>query len=142
MVKRTQARASSLFLMELIFAILLFIATAAVFVQIFAKAHTMSQDGQKLDFAVNECSALAEIVSSSDSYDAALNLIRSEYADTETDADGNLIIYFDENFAQCIKANASYSIKLNLSTDKGMLSAVISADDFYTLEAKHFTGEV
>ena len=45
---------SSLFLLELILAVLFFSVASALCIQIFTKAHLMSQDARDLNFAVNE----------------------------------------------------------------------------------------
>ena len=44
---------SSLFLLELILAVLFFSVASALCIQIFTKAHLMSQDARDLNFAVN-----------------------------------------------------------------------------------------
>ena len=51
---------SSLFLLELILAVLFFSVASALCIQIFIKAHLMSQDARDLNFAVNEVSSMAE----------------------------------------------------------------------------------
>ena len=51
---------SSLFLLELILAVLFFSVASALCIQIFTKAHLMSQDARDLNFAVNEVSSMAE----------------------------------------------------------------------------------
>ena len=52
MKRRTTARSSSLFLMELIIAILFFSVAASICVQFFVKARLMSQEAAQLDAAV------------------------------------------------------------------------------------------
>ena len=54
---------SSLFLLELILAVLFFSVASALCIQIFTKAHLMSQDARDLNFAVNEVSSMAEQIS-------------------------------------------------------------------------------
>ena len=54
---------SSLFLLELILAVLFFSVASALCIQIFTKAHLMSQDARDLNFAVNEVSSMAEQMS-------------------------------------------------------------------------------
>ena len=62
MVHKSRARSSSLFLMELIFAILFFSVASAVCVEFFVKAHLLSRDSDALSRAVNECAGAAEII--------------------------------------------------------------------------------
>ena len=70
---------SSLFLLELIMAILFFSIVSAVCVQIFVKAHTLSQDAALLSTAVNECSDAAEIIYSSNNIEHALKKLHKAY---------------------------------------------------------------
>ena len=61
---------SSLFLLELILAVLFFSVASALCIQIFTKAHLMSQDARDLNFAVNEVSSMAEQMSDGTLQDA------------------------------------------------------------------------
>ena len=81
MLRKNRAQSSSLFLMELILAILFFSITSAVCVQFFVKSHLLSQESQVLTQAVNECSTIAEILRTSDSLSSAEQLIAQEYPD-------------------------------------------------------------
>ena len=51
-MKRTPAKRSSLFLLELIIAILFFSLTSAVCVQFFARAHQISRQTQELNYTL------------------------------------------------------------------------------------------
>ena len=51
-MERTPAKRSSLFLLELMIAILFFCLASAVCVQIFVKAHTTSRETQELNTAL------------------------------------------------------------------------------------------
>ena len=55
-MKRTPAKRSSLFLLELIIAILFFSLTSAVCVQFFARAHQISRQTQELNAALEKVS--------------------------------------------------------------------------------------
>lgn len=57
---------SSLFLMELILAILFFSLAAAICVQMFVKSHQLSRDSVKLNHAVVYCESMAETFYSTD----------------------------------------------------------------------------
>lgn len=145
MKRRTQARSSSLFLMELILAIMLFTITAAVCVQLTAKAHSLSRDSALLNSAVNECSTLAEIISSSDNSDRAIRLLSEEYPGSKLQQTGDsrsLTFFYDENYMPASEKNASHRITADISVKDGLVSAVIKAEKLYSLEVKHYTGEV
>ena len=55
-MKGTPAKRSSLFLLELIIAILFFSLTSAVCVQIFVRAHLISRQTQELNMALEKVS--------------------------------------------------------------------------------------
>ncbi|MCQ2545351.1 MAG: hypothetical protein MJ144_02850 [Clostridia bacterium] len=146
MKQRNRARSSSLFLLELIIAILFFSACAAVCVQFFVKSHTMSQDSKELNFAVNECTTLAEIIQSSDTESQAVSSIKDIFpnADIQMDAEATTMgIYFDENFKECTPANAKYIVNAGLETEHGLICGNITAGNkdnagnIYELEVKH-----
>ena len=81
MIRKSRAQSSSLFLMELILAILFFSITSAVCVQFFVKSHLLSRDSKILSQAVNECANIAEIYDASDSIDDALLSLADAYPD-------------------------------------------------------------
>jgi hypothetical protein len=66
MNKKATARSSSLFLIELMMAILFFSVTAGICVQFFVKARLMSQDAVDLNAAVSECTSAAEAILAGD----------------------------------------------------------------------------
>lgn len=158
MIQKSKAQSSSLFLMEIILAILFFSITSAVCVQIFVKSHLMSQESQALTQAVNECSAVAEICKTSADAKSALELIAKVYPDAnsgsataETDVaeavakatDADVTVYYDENFSQCSADKCSYRMTVRLSQSNDMLSADISyigcSDDkeIYNLDTRN-----
>ena len=106
---------SSLFLLELIL---------AVCIQIFTKAHLMSQDARDLNFAVNEVSSMAEQMSDGTLQDAAA--------------------YYNSSYASCEKADAVYVLTVHYEPEDTLLKAHISMDtvadnrNIYTLDVtKH-----
>ena len=84
---------SSLFLLELILAVLFFSVSSALCIQIFTKAHLMSQDARDLNFAVNEVSSMAEQMPDDSLQDAAA--------------------YYDSSYASCEKADAVYVLTVH-----------------------------
>lgn len=60
-MKETPAKRSSLFLLELIIAILFFSLTSAVCVQIFVRAHLISRQTQELNTALEKVSGFCEV---------------------------------------------------------------------------------
>lgn len=141
MIRKNRARSSSLFLMELILAILFFSITSAVCVQFFVKSHLLSQDSQILTQAVNECSAAAEICSTSDSSEEAIDMLGRLYPDAQEDTQNNSItIYYTGDFNQCGADSGFYTMKVSLSEKDTMLNADISFEDeepVYSLNTSH-----
>lgn len=99
---------SSLFLLELILAVLFFSVASALCIQIFTKAHLMSQDARDLNFAVNEVSSMAEQMSDGTLQDAAA--------------------YYDSSYASCKKADAVYVLTVHYEPEDTLLKAHISMD--------------
>lgn len=115
---------SSLFLLELILAVLFFSVASALCIQIFTKAHLMSQDARDLNFAVNEVSSMAEQMPDDSLQDAAA--------------------YYDSSYASCKKADAVYVMTVHYEPEDTLLKAHISMDtiadnrNIYTLDVtKH-----
>lgn len=115
---------SSLFLLELILAVLFFSVASALCIQIFTKAHLMSQDARDLNFAVNEVSSMAEQMPDDSLQDAAA--------------------YYDSSYASCEKADAVYVLTVHYEPEDTLLKAHISMNtvadnrNIYTLDVtKH-----
>lgn len=115
---------SSLFLLELILAVLFFSVASALCIQIFTKAHLMSQDARDLNFAVNEVSSMAEQMPDDSLQDAAT--------------------YYDSSYASCKKVDAVYVLTVHYEPEDTLLKAHISMDtvadnrNIYTLDVtKH-----
>lgn len=115
---------SSLFLLELILAVLFFSVASALCIQIFTKAHLMSQDARDLNFAVNEVSSMAEQMPDDSLQDAAA--------------------YYNSSYASCEKADAVYVLTVHYEPEDTLLKAHISMDtvadnrNIYTLDVtKH-----
>lgn len=115
---------SSLFLLELILAVLFFSVASALCIQIFTKAHLMSQDAKDLNFAVNEVSSMAEQMPDDSLQDTAA--------------------YYDSSYASCKKADAVYVLTVHYEPEDTLLKAHISMDtiadnrNIYTLDVtKH-----
>lgn len=115
---------SSLFLLELILAVLFFSVASALCIQIFTKAHLMSQDARDLNFAVNEVSSMAEQMPDDSLQDAAA--------------------YYNSSYASCEKADAVYVLTVHYEPEDTLLKAHISMDTvadhriIYTLDVtKH-----
>lgn len=111
---RTPAKRSSLFLLELMIAILFFSLASAVCVQIFVKAHTISRETQELNMAVEKISGYTEIF-----------LAGQLVEDTE--------VYYDSKWKECGRKNAAYEIKVDIEPSDRLLHG--------TFTVKRLSGE-
>lgn len=88
------AKRSSLFLLELIITILFFSLASAVCIRFFVQSHTLSQDTEDLNMAVNHVSGCAELFLACD-----------ESFDRKEDT------YFDKNWTECDEPDAAYTLR-------------------------------
>lgn len=155
MTRRNRARASSLFLMELIIAIFFFSAASAVCIQFFVKSHLLSNDSNALNHAVNECTSTAELIDASDSIEDSLNMLmrlypNASYPDTCLSSldiqEADVQIYYDNTFKECVSQDSSYILTLHLTKEGNLISADMqitasegseSAAVIYELNTKH-----
>ena len=100
---------SSLFLMELIIAILFFSLASAICLRMFAKSQQLSTEASALNQAVNQTSSVAELIR----YDIihGSHSLATEYPDADVTEDfGNSTIYFNRNWNSCTKEHAEYKL--------------------------------
>ena len=135
---------SSLFLLELILAVLFFSVASALCIQIFTKAHLMSQDARDLNFAVNEVSSMAEQISAGTLHPDTAASSDDTASDPSTqisnDAWQDDTAYYDSSYASCEKADAVYVLTIHYEPEDTLLKAHISMDtiadnrNIYTLD--------
>lgn len=139
---------SSLFLLELILAVLFFSVASALCIQIFTKAHLMSQDARDLNFAVNEVSSMAEQISADTLHPDTAASSDDTASDPSTqmpdDSLQDAAAYYDSSYASCKKADAVYVLTVHYEPEDTLLKAHISMDtiadnrNIYTLDiTKH-----
>lgn len=139
---------SSLFLLELILAVLFFSVASALCIQIFTKAHLMSQDARNLNFAVNEVSSMAEQISAgtlhSDTAASSGDTASDPSTQMPDDSLQDAAAYYNSSYASCEKADAVYVLTVHYEPEDTLLKAHISMDtiadnrNIYTLDVtKH-----
>ena len=118
-MKQSLNRHSSMFLMEIIIAILFFSLVSAFCLRIFTASRQMGQDTNDLNMAVNQSENIAELLayalkspdSSSMDMKGISSFLASEYPDIAVD--GNcLTIYYDASWNRCTSENATYYIEV------------------------------
>ena len=123
-------RRSSLFLMELIIAILFFSLAATVCVRFFVKSYTLEQESQKLNHAVNAATSIAEIFRNQDH---PFSLLAEEYPHGES-KDPSYLIYYDNTWKLCNSANAAYTVVLQTTeTDIFIIGDITVTDNDNTI---------
>lgn len=143
MTQRNRAKSSSLFLLELILAILFFSIASAVCVQFFVKSHLLSRDARELNVAVTEVSNAAELIGVSDGVTSAARMIQSEYPKALTNEASQISVYFDQNFQHCAEEGAVYLLNIDLSEKDNMIVGTLhmtrleDKKDIYSLDISH-----
>lgn len=135
-------RRSSLFLLELMLSILLFILAATICVQVFVKSHSISKKSTELSHAVLASSSVAEILKSNVDHP---EILLKQYPFI-VESDDCLFIYFDANWQHTDEANASYLLQLCTQIDDSFLINDITVCNIsekesviYHLETKKYT---
>ena len=146
MKRKPTANPSSLFLLELIFAILFFSVTSAVCVQIFVKSHTLSTEAHDLTQASRRAEDVAELITASTSLDDMKNLLEDTYSDSVEISSEDFTVFYDSDFAPCSQKTAAWQLSgtwslngqlLDVQLDVAKLTSGVDADVFYQLPVKH-----
>ena len=124
-MKGTPAKRSSLFLLELIIAILFFSLTSAICVQIFVRAHLISRQTQELNMALEKVSGFSEVFLAGDSFSDLL----PEDASVSENADGSAeyVVFYDENWQLCSSSDAAYEIQIRIDPQGALLHGTFTA---------------
>lgn len=143
MKRANRTKSSTLFLLELIFAILFFSIASAVCVQIFVKAHLLSRDAQALQLAVNECTGVAELITTSPSMDIINERFDLAYPNATGDISSAICIYYNQSLTPCTESEGLYKLTVVPDLADHLLSADIRMTDLqkgksvYELQVVH-----
>lgn len=153
MSQQKQVKSSSIFLLELILAILFFSIASAVCVQIFVKAHTMSESSQALNFAVSECSGMAEVLTTADDLEEIKQHLETLYPMASQTTFPDVVLYYNDNFESCTHPQAHFQLSFTLkdisqdispkaesfSTFQALISFqdIVTQEQIYALDIKH-----
>lgn len=141
MNRRTHARGSSLFLIELILSILFFAVASSVCVQFFVKARLMSQTSTQLTTAVSACSTASQTIAAGDSLSDISALLSAVYPDAETSLDGLDTASVPVTLTLSPELSAGLSLSGHLLTAKLSWTPENADTPLYTLTVKkHLTG--
>lgn len=139
---------SSLFLMEMIIAILFFSLASAVCIQLFTRSHLLSTQTVNQNHAVIQAQSLAESYLSLEGDMAA---IQNLFSPSELTDDNTLCLALDADWELCPKADSACFLAQLKNTPAGetgimeaeiTVSAVSSPESpIYTLSVMHHTAE-
>ena len=115
------ASKSSIFLIELIFAILLFSITAGICVRLFVQAHRITRQSRDLSMAVNMSRSAAECmkVLGADT-DTLPTQIGGVLADTD-----HLVVYYDKDWQVTDAQQAVYCMNIRIRRSESRIAAAI-----------------
>ncbi len=138
---------SSLFLMELIIAILFFSLTSTVCIRLFVRSHLISQQTINENHAINLVQNLAEGYLGTE---GDLDALQQLFPDSTLSETGTLSLYWDNTWAACSENEASYTAVVSgsgPSQDTGLISADIQLlsikgqETIYSLHLDHHISE-
>lgn len=107
----------SLFLIELMIAILFFSLGSAICIQVFVKAYTVNEDAKRLSFASLNASSAASALKYTDGTADSLK----EYFPMISQDEKGLVVYYDKKFNECKKENSFFTMYI---TQKQMDSTI------------------
>jgi hypothetical protein len=143
------SRRSSLFLLELMIAILFFCLCSAVCVRLFVQSHTVSAHTQELSMAMNQTKSFAEIFRSEDKY---LEILKEQFPSGIISLETNsFTVYYDRDWAACVGADADdeavYAVSMRVSEESGGMSladfeavSISDQERIYQFETEKYTG--
>lgn len=151
-MNRSSNSKSSLFLMEMMIAILFFSLASAVCLRMFTRSSQMSKDTTNLNMAVNQAGNAAELLkaagqASGENRDKNAGddlpgsaLLLSEYPDAVRNA-SSLQVFYDEEWTPCDKEKGAYFMEITCSKDALLLYHIHVAKvddrvDIYSIDLK------
>ena len=112
---------SSLFLIEMLIAIFFFALAAIVGTRLFALSQVTANSSTELNFAVSECSSIAEVFESCKGDISAMSVILGGSLDEKY-----ITLFYDENWQEKEDvAEASYRIKVNVISENNLANVDI-----------------
>lgn len=124
-MRERQNTRSSLFLIELILAILFFSLASAVCIQVFVKAHFMSQSAKELTLGSSYASSAAEVLAHTDGSYEAVKALLPEAMET----DGIIYLCYDKNGETCAQKDAAYYLYIEQTASPHSREARIDFTD-------------
>lgn len=140
-MSRQPAKRSSLFLMELIIAILFFSLASTVCVRIFVKSHTLEEESIQLNHAVSAATSAAEIFRNQEN---PFDILESQYPDGIRN-DNSYQFFYNKDWSLCNKEEAIYTVIADVTTDGSFecadIQVVTAKQCIYDLSVKKYVDQ-
>lgn len=145
-MKRKQVKRSSIFLLELMIAILFFSVASAVCIRLFVKSHTIGQDTRNLNMALNQVSAAAEVFRSDMDMQEFLKQEFPAYEENEKGSE--FLVYYDEDWKPSRAEKAVFCLAIGISgqdtaSSRGCFTMTYAdtKQEIYRVDFEKYTGE-
>lgn len=140
-MNQTEKSRSSLFLIELILAILFFSLGSAICIQAFSKAALISRSAADLSFASSQVSSAASVIRYAEN---PLADAQDFFPGAETEG-SYIYVYYDADRQLCSKGDAVYTMTVSILSEDGFCrsSVVMTGEDdavIYELETHYPAG--
>lgn len=129
-MRKHTPKCSSLFLLELIIAILFFSLASAVCIQLFAAAHVKSKETAALNMALSKAQTAAEGIRNSEDSADTLSLL---FPDGQW-IEAQLSLYYDADWNSCEKEKAFYSMVITLDIQGQTEQSEIQVSTLHTVK--------
>ena len=123
-----QTRHSSMFLLELMIAILFFCLAATVCIRLIVKSHIISQKTQNLNMALNQVTTAAEIFKSETDVE---EYFKNEFPQWKEIKDG-FAVYYNEKWEACKKKDAKFQLSIEITQKAKKAEGYFSMKDIET----------
>ena len=144
-MNRKQAKRSSIFLLELMIAILFFCLASAVCIRLFVKSHTISLETQNLNMALNQVSSVAEVFRSGTDMK---EFLEREFPDYEEKSENLLfLVYYNEDWEPCREREAIFCLSIEFlesgseTTGHFSMKNINTGAEIYAVSLEKFKGE-
>lgn len=119
-MKKLKQKKAGMFLLEIMLNSFFFVILVTICLQLFFKAHTLSENTTLLHHAVTTCSSVAEIFQSGvDGKESIANIYPHAIL-----LDQSILIFFDSEYEDCSKEEATYRVMLTTQADHQQTTTV------------------
>lgn len=122
-MKKNTPSKSSLFLIELIIAILFFTVASGICIQLFSKSYLLSQSSKNLSASSRLVANTAEVL---ESCGGSLEEVKSLFPESVAAAD-SILFYYDASWEECSEADGKFALIATVTGDDRVKNVSISS---------------